>query len=157
MAVLKLKYLVLAGIVAFPLYPLTSGVFDPSPQSASAAAGLLEFLQFPVERLGTQLSLPSGTVEVVPGCNGLKLMCRLLKATLAYWVIFPMPLLPGLGLALFSLILGFWVNALRIALLAALFGSKAFNYWHSSQLFSLFSLVLWGLILTLNSRSLKSC
>lgn len=151
------KYLALAGIVAFPLYPLAAEVFDPSPNSASAAAGLLQVLQFPVERVGTQLSLPTGSVEVVSGCNGLKLMCRLLKATAVYLLLFPMPMLPGIGLALFSVVLGFWVNAFRIALLAALFGSKAFDYWHSSQLFSLFSLVLLGLILTLNSRSLKSC
>jgi cyanoexosortase A len=117
--------------------------------TAKYATLLLWYSGFEVSRQGVIISLPTGAVEVYPGCSGLTAMVLLLKLTIVYLIIFPASFFKAVLLATASIVTVLLVNGFRIALLAVLVTHSNpfwFNYWHNgggSQLFSVFSIIIF--------------
>jgi exosortase/archaeosortase family protein len=81
----------------------------------------------------TQLILPSGGVNVLPGCNGFEMMVTIISMTALVGIAFDLKRAKILKLTVLSAMLAMALNAGRIALMAiaiAFWGPKAFDFWH---------------------------
>jgi cyanoexosortase A len=112
---------------------------------------LLWYTGFEVKRQGLFLFLPTGRVEVYGACSGLHSVLQMLNISVLFLLLFPVRShLQKLFCILFAVVLGFFVNAIRVALMAILiaFSNKqAFEYWHGgdgSLVFSMISVLLFG-------------
>lgn len=121
--------------------------------TAKFANLLLGFFGIASQRQGIYLILPSGTVEVMPGCSGLESISYLWGLTAIFLALFPLSRrwLQGI-LPVIAAAVAFCINGLRIALLTILHASgkeEALNYWHDgdgSLLFIGLSVALFGSI-----------
>ena len=133
--------------ILLPLLP------DISPITAKFSSFLLWYGGLDVVLQGQYILLPKGAVEVVPSCSGLNLIVYMLGLSVLFLVMFPIsrkqiikiisPIAAG--------VIGFCVNAVRVAILALLSGDSshdAFEYWHSQEgalIFVTISVVIYGL------------
>ncbi|NDJ16202.1 cyanoexosortase A [Myxacorys almedinensis] len=143
----------LVAIAAFPVGELINYVDRVTHFSVITAQYshiLMWYMGFPVQRQGVQLLLPTGTVEIYPGCSGLEAALLSLKIAAIFLLVFPTHwrdkvLVPGVAIA--SALV---VNGFRIVLLTYLVSVKnmtAFEFWHSgagSQVFSLISMSVFS-------------
>ncbi len=96
------------------------------------------------------IRLPNGGVEVVPSCSGLNLMLYMLGVSVLFLVLFPTRNSQKVLLPIAAMALGFFVNAIRVALLAILSthpDKNAFEYWHSqggALIFVCIAVLLFG-------------
>ncbi|PZD71646.1 hypothetical protein C1752_05000 [Acaryochloris thomasi RCC1774] len=96
------------------------------------------------------IRLPDGGVEVVPSCSGLNLMLYMLGVSVLFLVLFPTRKSQKILLPIVAVALGFFVNAIRVALLAILStypDNAAFEYWHSqggALIFVCIAVLLFG-------------
>ena len=96
------------------------------------------------------IRLPNGGVEVVPSCSGLNLMLYMLGVSVLFLVLFPTRHSQKVLLPIAAMALGFFVNAIRVALLAILSthpDKNAFEYWHSqggALIFVCIAVLLFG-------------
>ncbi|NJL85013.1 MAG: cyanoexosortase A [Leptolyngbyaceae cyanobacterium SM1_1_3] len=130
---------------------LLSQIADISVSTARSTTVLLWYLGFDVYRQGVYVILPSGSVEVNPGCAGYSLMMQLLGTSVIFLVMFPTGWLQKIFLPIAAVMFGFLVNTVRVSIMAVLAASgnqTAFEYWHvgdGSLIFSAISITLLGL------------
>jgi cyanoexosortase A len=132
-----------------------SQVFDVSKTTAEFATALLWSAGFDVSRQGVYVSLPSGSVEVNPGCSGYGSMLQLLSIAVIFLLMFPTSRLQKWLLPIAAVLIGFVTNGIRVAIMVVLASKdlSAFHYWHNEEgslVFSLLSVLLFsGLCCTL--------
>jgi cyanoexosortase A len=130
---------------------LISSFIDISAFTAKTSALILWCLGFDVSVQGIYLNLPTASIKVYPGCSGIEAMLYLLGLAVICLVIFPLRRHHKIVVPIVAVILGFAINGLRIALLAALVASnqlESFDYWHEgdgSLIFGLISVLIFGL------------
>ena len=124
--------------------------FDISHATATLSGNLLWYSGFSVIQDGTKLILPTGFVDVYPGCSGLQSMIQLLTLAFLFMMLFPMGWTQTVILSFAAIAVAFLVNGIRVALMAVLVAQandSAFDYWHigdGSQLFSMVAVLLFG-------------
>jgi cyanoexosortase A len=148
---LYLKEFCILAIFGIPkLVPDTA--FGLAPITAKFAAYILWYLGYPVSLNGFYIQLPNGGVEVVPACSGISLMLHMLSISVIFLCVFPTRRSHCIPFALLAILLGFVMNGVRVAMLAALSApqfSAQFHYWHSASgasLFVLLTLVIYGVL-----------
>lgn len=126
---------------------------DISPLTAKISAFWLMYCGFDVILQNNKIILPQGTVDVVPSCSGLNLIIYMLGLSVIFQVMFPLPQKNSLKVIsyLVAAAIGFFVNSIRVAILALLSGdasSRAFEYWHSQEgalIFVIISVLIYGI------------
>lgn len=126
-------------------------LIDISPLTAKFAAFVLWYSGFDVSRQGLNITLPTGTVEVYPGCSGMEAIIHLCGFAVLFLVMVSTDWTKKILVPLVAILIGFVVNGVRVALMAMLAApstQKAFDYWHKgdgSLIFSLISVSIFGL------------
>ncbi|MEB3280966.1 MAG: cyanoexosortase A [Lyngbya sp.] len=126
-------------------------IVDISPITAKFSAFVLWYSGFEAKLNGVYISLPTGTVEVYPGCSGIETMIHVLGLALLFLLMFPTTWIQKIFVPIVALSLGFFVNGFRVMLLAILVAqnnTEAFEYWHhrdGSFVFSIIAVLLFGL------------
>jgi|GEM_PF-564448 len=124
---------------------------DISPLTARFASFSLWYTGFPVSlHEDIHIVLPAGGVEVVPRCSGLNLMSYMLGISAIFLVMFPTRRFQKIVAPVVAVSLGFLVNGVRIAMLAAFSGYSPdlFDYFHNrggSLFFVTIAVMLFGL------------
>lgn len=143
------RELLVLGFIAVPSTSLLSTV-NISGLTAEFATSILWYLGYPVLQQGVNIILPTGAVEVYEGCSGTELIFQLLTLAFLFLVLFPTNLIQKLIAPVSAIVIGFVINSIRVAIMAALFAASnrsAFDYWHigaGSQVFSLIAVFLLG-------------
>ncbi|MBD2353608.1 cyanoexosortase A [Tolypothrix sp. FACHB-123] len=132
-------------------------LLDISPLSAKFASLLLWYSGFDVTLKGVYIHLPTGSVKVVPSCSGIDTINYLLGISIIALVMFPIAKYKRVFVSLFAMFLGFFLNAIRIAILAVMVGTNeaAFHSWHggnASYSFGVFGILIFGVIYMLILR-----
>ncbi len=147
------RELAIVFAIAFPISEVINFVdrlLQFSLLTAKYSHVLMWYLGFAVQRHGLQLVLPTGAVEIYPGCSGLEAALVTLKVAVFFLLVFPTPLKQKVLVPTIAISSAFVVNGFRIVLLAYLVAAKnmsAFEYWHSgdgSQVFSMISMSLFS-------------
>lgn len=142
------------SILAIPeglLLDPIENLFHVSLLTAKVGTFVLWRLGFEVQRQGVNIILPTGVVEVYPGCSGLGTMFLLFRLSILYLVIFPTTLARSILTPCLAVFLAYFVNGVRVALMAflvAFSNQSAFKYWHTgdgSQIFSMIAVLAFGL------------
>lgn len=140
----------LLAIALAPPATFVSLYFDLSILTAKFSAFLLWLLRFEVTRQGVNVILPTGYIEVYYGCSGMSMILQLLGIALTIALVLTTNWKQKLLLCLSAVVIGFFINGLRVALMAVLVASgdwQAFQYWHlgdGSLIFSLIAIALFG-------------
>ena len=138
-------------------------VFDVSQLTARFSTFILWILGFEVTRQGVWIILPTGSVEVYNGCSGVLTILQLLGLSWIVLTLIPTNWKVKLYLPIAAILLGFTVNAIRIALmtiLVAMLNIDGFHYWHTgtgSLIFSAISVSIFSAIclMLLRPRNLQ--
>lgn len=139
-------------VLGFPkLLPIS--LIDISPLTAKMSAFLLWYTGFDVARSGVYIDLSSSSksIEVASGCSGIEQIFHMLGLGILFIIIFPLNWLQKLTLPVLAAIIGFVVNAARVALMVLILkedNQQAFAYWHhgdGSLIFSTFAVSVFGL------------
>lgn len=139
------------GLMTIPTTTILSQ-FDISPLTAEFSSSLMWYAGFRVIQEGVMLHLPTGSVEVYPGCSGLQLILQHLSLGILFVLLFPIGWVRSLIIPIAGVLIAFVVNSIRVALMAVLFAQnnrEAFDYWHlgtGSLIFSLISVSLFALL-----------
>ena len=141
------EFIILSFLI--PHSGVLSQVFDVSNVTAEFATTLLWIMGFDVSRQGVYVSLPSGSVEVNPGCSGYGSMLQLLSIAVIFVIMFPTNRLQKCLLPITAVLVGFVGNGIRVAIMVVLASTNlsAFHYWHNeegSMVFSLLSVLLFS-------------
>ncbi|WP_086758623.1 cyanoexosortase A [Nostoc sp. 106C] len=134
------------------LLSLLPAKFDISILSAKAANFVLWYLGFPVYRQGINVILPTGAIEIYPGCSGLNAMLILLQLSLIFILVFPINIFQKFLLPITAVFLAFFINIFRLVLMTLLVAAsndQGFKYWHGepgNQIFSTISILAFGFI-----------
>jgi exosortase/archaeosortase family protein len=148
-------------LLALPLVnPLPRAVQDlvsPTGWTAGCAMVVDRLMGTPTTLDGTTLVMSGGTLEVLPGCDGLLGISRLWVLAILVVVLFSTNVQKSAWLLLSATLIGFLLNATRIAMLARMVmrgDGAAFQYWHEGRGADLFSLgsvaaaaLVWWLML----------
>lgn len=124
-------------------------IFDVSQLTAKFSTFILWLLGFEVTRQGVWIIMPTGSVEVYNGCSGVRTMLQLLGLCWILLTLIPTNIRQKIWLPIASILLGFVINGMRIALMAtlvALSDSAGFEYWHTgngSLVFSAISVLMF--------------
>lgn len=143
------EFLIFGLFALIPLLELGLQLIDLSTLTAKAAAFMLWYSGFPVDRQGTFLYLLKDRVQVYGACSGLQSILQMLSISVLFLLTVPLRawyknlLCVGVAIGL-----GFLVNAARVMLMTMLVSQKsAFNYWHEgngSLIFSMIAVLLFG-------------
>jgi cyanoexosortase A len=150
-------------LLLLPAYALVMRVVPELPLSLASAQGagfLLSSLSFAARVDQRMVLLPGGGVQVLAPCNGLDLIAQLLCVVVLFLLAFPLRRRRDrLLLFAFTPLLGWFINALRVALLAVIAGTGQgkgtvlFDFFHEQAGSLVFSgigtLVLGALYLRL--------
>lgn len=145
------KELLILGLLL--LSPLIVGllqVIDLSLLTAKAAAFMLWYTGFEVVRNGVFILLPTGRVEVYGACSGVSSVLQMIYLAVLFLLLVPLRWPQRLLCMAIAPLIGFLVNAGRVALLAILVANAhqdSFEYWHTgngSLLFSVLAVILFG-------------
>jgi cyanoexosortase A len=124
-----------------------------APITAKFSAYTLWYLGYPVSLLNDiYIQIPNGGVEVVPSCSGINLIFHMLSIAVIFLCVFPARRIHIVFFVIFAIFLGFFMNVIRVAMLAALSTpqfTKQFHYWHSASgasLFVLLTLIIYGIL-----------
>lgn len=124
--------------------------FDISIFTALFSHAILSYLGFPVVREGVNIIMPTGAVEVYPGCSGIETITQLIKLAILFLIMFPVSVAKRFLVPFVAIVIGFVVNGVRVALMAFLVARStpaAFTYWHTgtgSQIFFLICSLMFG-------------
>lgn len=137
-------------------------VQDISPITARFSAVLLWYIGYDPEVEGVFLTLQERTVRVWEGCSGAESICYMIGIAVVCLTLYPMAgrLLQSLSVAI-AAVLGFLVNAMRVALMAILVmrgNMDGFIFWHEgtgSLVFGGASVALFGLLYWLALKPLS--
>jgi cyanoexosortase A len=135
--------LVALCLLALPTGAISS-LLDISPLTAKFAALVLWYAGFDVNRQGVYLYLPTGSVEVYPGCSGMESIMQLVGMAAIFLLMFPMSWGKRLLIPAVAIGIAFVVNGIRVALMAFLIAyssSEAFEYWHTGDGSLIFSMI----------------
>lgn len=126
-------------------------LIDISTFTAQFATAVLWYLGFEVARQGVFVNLPTGSIEVYPGCSGIESMIHMLALAVLFLVIFPTDRREKILVPIVAVFIAFVVNGFRVALMTVLAASsnpQALYYWHKgdgSLIFSTISVLLLGI------------
>ena len=134
--------------------------------TAKFATFSLWYTGFTVERQDLYIMLPQGRVEVYGACSGVESITQMLNIAVLFILLFPTRWYQKIYAVFIAVIIGFVVNALRVALLALLVSNsdqEAFDYWHGgdgSLVFFvicvlIFAAITWFTVLRENPNELK--
>jgi cyanoexosortase A len=145
------ELLVLALPLINPMPTALRTALAPTHWTAWSAMMLNRSVGHEATVAGNVLSMPGATLEVAPYCGGIMSMSELWVLGIIVMALFPMTLRQRFALLASATILGFFVNAVRIAVLASAIprGDAAYEYWHQgagSGLFSLGATALAGVV-----------
>lgn len=142
--------LLILAYTAIP--PGLIGVFvNVALLTAKFSAFILHYLGFEVVRQGVFLVLEKGSVEVYHGCSGVNAILQVLGLALVFLLMFPTTMGQKIVVPIIAVLIGFIVNAARVALMAVLVSlsqPEAFKYWHEgngSVIFSMIAVFIFGL------------
>ncbi|MGB7709349.1 MAG: cyanoexosortase A [Microcoleus sp.] len=142
--------LLILAYTAIP--PGLIGVFvNVALLTAKFSAFILHYLGFEVVRKGVFLVLEKGSVEVYHGCSGVNAILQVLGLALVFLLMFPTTMGQKIVVPIIAVLIGFIVNAARVALMAVLVSlsqPEAFKYWHEgngSVIFSMIAVFIFGL------------
>ncbi|WP_199328197.1 cyanoexosortase A [Cylindrospermum sp. FACHB-282] len=126
-------------------------LFDLSPLTARFSGLILWYLGFDVSVTGISVHLPKGSIKVVYECSGIDIITYILGIAVIALVMFPIARSKRLLVAIFGIILGFFINAVRVAMLALMAGANhaAFDDWHggkASYSFALIAILIFGAV-----------
>ncbi|MBI4780044.1 MAG: cyanoexosortase A [Oscillatoriophycideae cyanobacterium NC_groundwater_1537_Pr4_S-0.65um_50_18] len=144
------ELLVLAFLALVP--EAVAKVVDISILTAQYATHLLQWTGFEAIRQGVIILLPAGGIEVADTCSGMSVILHLLGIAVLVVQLFPTGWRLRAAILAAAIALGFAINGVRVAVLAALSGAEdpqAFKYWHigdGSHFFSVAALLAFGLI-----------
>lgn len=144
------EFLVLAWMT-IPTTALLAQI-DISLFTAEFSGSLLWYSGFRVMQEGVMLHMPTGSVEVYPGCSGIQLIWQHLSLGFLFVVLFPIGFIRSLLVPFAGMLIAFTVNSIRVAFMAILVAQEkreAFDYWHlgtGSLIFSMISVTLFGLL-----------
>ncbi|HEY9629553.1 MAG TPA: cyanoexosortase A [Coleofasciculaceae cyanobacterium] len=144
------ELLVLAFLAVVP--EAVAKVIDISILTAQYATHLLQWTGFEVMRQGAVILLPAGGIEVADTCSGMSVIVHLLGIAVLVVQLFPTGWRLRAAILAAAIALGFAINGVRVAVLAALSGAEnpqAFKFWHigdGSHVFSVAALLAFGLI-----------
>ena len=136
-------------------------LFNISEMTARFSSFILWILGFEVTRQGTWILMPAGSVEVYNGCSGLRTILQLLGLSWILVTLVPTSWRQKIGLAIASILLGFVVNGVRVAIMAilvAISDTAGFEYWHTgtgSLIFSAIAVLLYGFVCQRSDRFRK--
>jgi cyanoexosortase A len=117
--------------------------------TATLTAWLLEVLGFSITRQDASLFLPTGSVEVYPGCASVIQIFYLMRLVTLFFFLFPTRFWQKIGILSAAVGIGIVLNTMRIALLVIVSADDVlFSYWHTGEGSSLFSLVAAGALAT---------
>jgi len=121
----------LALPVLDPLPAVVVRLVLPLRPTAAVAEALLHAVRFPVEREGTLLRVADTTVEVQDACSGLGSIAQLLALAVLTMCLFRTTTLQKALLVASAIVVGFAVNATRVAFLVivATRGAAAWDFW----------------------------
>ncbi len=123
---------------------------DISIFTAKFSFAFLSYLGLPVVRQGVNIIMPTGAVEVYPGCSGMETISQLVKLAILFIIMFPTSLAKRIIVPIIAIAIAFSVNGIRVALMAYLVAkssTEAFDYWHTgtgSEIFFLACTILFG-------------
>ncbi|HCV29999.1 MAG TPA: cyanoexosortase A [Microcoleaceae bacterium UBA9251] len=142
--------LLILAYTAIP--PGLIGVFvNVALLTAKFSAFILHYLGFEVVRQGVFLVLEKGSVEVYHGCSGVNAILQVLGLALVFLLMFPTTMGQKIVVPIIAVLIGFIVNASRVALMAVLVSlsqPEAFKYWHEgngSAIFSMIAVFIFGI------------
>ncbi|HEY9617004.1 MAG TPA: cyanoexosortase A [Microcoleaceae cyanobacterium] len=146
------KEILIFGLLAIqPVLEIFLQAINLSHLTAMTAAFLLKYMGFIVERDGIFLNMPTGRVEVYDACSGIQSTLQMLNISVLFLMMFPLRTRLHRILCLsVGVLIGYLVNALRVALMAILVAfsnRQAFEYWHGgdgSLIFSALAVALFG-------------
>jgi cyanoexosortase A len=129
----------------------------PTSLTASCASFIGRAMGHSMAADATVVRMPTGTLDVLEGCDGLLSIGRLLVLTAITFALFPTSARQKTALVASTVVTGFVSNALRIEMLAVTVAkgdAGSFAYWHTGHGASIFALAttvvagaLWWLIL----------
>lgn len=145
------EFIIFGLLAVYPLLRLTLEAIDLSEITAKAASFMLWYSGFPVRLQGVFLLMPTSRVEVYGACSGIQSILQLLSISVLFLLMFPLRShIQKVLCVVAAVVIGFVVNALRVALMAILnnAGDKnAFDYWHEGQgslIFSAIAVLVFG-------------
>ena len=157
------KGFILLGFLAIPWELIYT--FNVAQLTAKFSIFILTIFNFEVVRQGAWLVLPAGSVEVYNGCSGVQIIFQLLGFSWILLLIIPTNWQQKIYLPSIAIVIGFVINAIRVALMAVLVGLsdyRGFEYWHvgtGSLIFSAIAVLLLAIcaikIAFINSNSFK--
>ncbi|MBN3869847.1 cyanoexosortase A [Nostoc sp. JL33] len=133
------------------LISLVAAKVDVSLLAAKVSNFVLWYLGFAVYRQGVNVILPTGGIEIYPGCSGLNAILLLLQLSLVFILVFPINIFQKIMLPILAVSLAFIINIFRLVLMTLLVASnhQGFEYWHGesgSQIFSTISILAFGFV-----------
>lgn len=134
------------------LISLIAAKVDVSLLAAKVSNFVLWYLGFAVYRQGVNVILPTGGIEIYPGCSGLNAILLLLQLSLVFIVVFPVNIFQRMLLPIVAVSLAFIINIFRLVLMTLLVADsnhQGFEYWHGesgSQIFSTISILAFGFV-----------
>lgn len=139
------KELFLLAYIAIPSGALLF-LIDLQKITAQLAAFILHYCGFEVIRQGVFLVLPTGRVEVYHGCSGSQIIHQLVGLAIIFLMMFPTTFSQKIQVLTVAVSAAFFVNAARVALMAAIVSNKeVFDYWHFGQGSLIFSVIAVGI------------
>ena len=144
------KELLILGLLTLnPLLKLGLDLINLPRLTAQAAAFMLWYTGFDVRLEGLSLLLPKGRVDVYGACSGVSSMLQMLYISVLFVLMFSLrSVVQQVFTVLLAVLIGFLVNAARVALMAVLvaFSQKnAFDYWHTGDGSLVFAAIAVGL------------
>ncbi|MEH2459303.1 cyanoexosortase A [Nostoc sp.] len=134
------------------LLSLVTAKIDVSLLAAKVSNFVLWYLGFAVYRQGVNVILPTGGIEIYPGCSGLNAILLLLQLSLVFILIFPINIFQKILLPIVAVSLAFIINIFRLVLMTLLVANsnhQGFEYWHGesgNQIFSTISILAFGFV-----------
>jgi cyanoexosortase A len=144
------KELLIFGLLMLnPLLKLGLDLINLPKVTAQAAAFMLWYTGFDVRLEGLSLLLPTGRVDVYGACSGVSSMLQMLYISVLFVMMFSLrSVVQQIFAVVLAVLIGFLVNAARVALMAVLvaFSQKnAFDYWHTGDGSLIFAAIAVGL------------
>ncbi len=142
------KELILLSLTAF--YPRIGDFFNNigiTKATAQASSFLLWLCGFSVHHNGLEIILPKARVEVLTACAGLDSMMLIITITMFFYILVRTKLVDKIICMIIAILISFWLNSVRIAILAILANSgdkKGFDYWHGGDGSLIFSVISVG-------------
>jgi len=123
---------------------------DISPLTAKVSSFILHYMGFQVFLDGVFIHLPEGSVKVYEGCSGVESVTYVLGLSVICLIMFPIAKKLSYIVPLVAIVIGFFINAFRVVLMAILVGigeNEAFVYWHEgdgSLIFGMIAVLSFG-------------